>query len=145
MGTLTARQVAGYFLAQMDDDSGDTISNLKIQKLVYYAQGFHLAIYGKPLFREPIVAWAHGPVVVSLYHVYSAYEDKAIPKPEAIDFSVYSRTVRKLLDEVWCVFGQFSAWKLRNMTHDESPWKDAPRNGIISHKSMQVYFKQFVN
>jgi uncharacterized phage-associated protein len=52
-----------HFLKLSQPDIGDVISNLKLQKLLYYAQGFYLAIYGKALFEEDIVAWEHGPVV----------------------------------------------------------------------------------
>lgn len=46
------------------------------------------------------------------------------------------------MDEFYQVYGQFSAWKLRNMTHDEPPWKAAINNGgVISQKSMQRFFK----
>ena len=65
---LSCHDVAQYFLAQMDEDAGDLISNLKLQKLVYYAQGFALALHGRPLFRERVEAWTHGaPVVPELY------------------------------------------------------------------------------
>lgn len=66
MPNLTAKDVANYFLAQVDEECGDSISNLKLQKLLYYTQGFHLAMTGKLLFDEPIVNWQHGPVVESL-------------------------------------------------------------------------------
>lgn len=55
---LTCYDIADYFLSLCDDDNGDLISNLKIQKLVYYAQGFSLAINDKPLFEEKIQAWS---------------------------------------------------------------------------------------
>ncbi len=99
MASLTAQDVAKYFLAQIDDESGDTISHLKLQKLVYYAQGYHLALTGKPLFRDIIRAWAHGPVVRSVYNSYSKYGSKAIPRPKRVDFSRYSPEQRGLLDE----------------------------------------------
>lgn len=60
---LNCFDVAKYFLAQQDETAGDLISNLKLQKLIYYAQGFHLAISDRPLFPEPIKAWIHGPAV----------------------------------------------------------------------------------
>ena len=50
--TITANLIAKYILCLSDPKVGDVISNLKLQKLLYYAQGFHLAIYGKPLFIE---------------------------------------------------------------------------------------------
>ena len=59
---LSCYDVAQYFLAKSDEDAGDLMSNLKLQKLVYYAQGFALALFDKPLFSERIEAWIHGPV-----------------------------------------------------------------------------------
>lgn len=144
---ITCHDVAKYFLAQMDEDAGDLISNLKLQKLVYYAQGFHLALYGKPLFAEPIEAWTHGPVAPDLYHIYKNYGSNPIPVPTDIDFSKYDVQTQELLDDIYRVYGQFSAWKLRNMTHSEEPWKEAYEgNGIITHQAMKQYFlTQLVN
>jgi len=68
----TCFDVANYFLKRQDPDAGDLMSNLKLQKLVYYAQGFHLAMENSPLFNEPIEAWEHGPVCVPLYHKYKS-------------------------------------------------------------------------
>ena len=59
---LSCHDVAKYFLALTDEDAGDLISNLKLQKLVYYAQGFHLALFDTPMFGEPIEAWTHVPL-----------------------------------------------------------------------------------
>lgn len=139
----TCYEVADYFLSLVDEDAGDTISNMKLQKLVYYAQGFHLAIYGEPLFKERIEAWDHGPVIPDLYHRFKEYGSNTISKPDYIDFSKYSPEEKELLDEIWSVFGQYSAWKLRNMTHVEPPWRCAYENSpssVISEKSMIDYF-----
>lgn len=144
---LTAKDVARYFLATQDEDAGEGISNLKLQKLCYYAQGFSLALLDRPLFKDNIYAWAHGPVVPDLYHQYKTYGDGPIPAPDDFDFSVYDGETRELLDEVAQVYGQFSAWKLRNMTHSEPPWNDARRrmNGaLISADSMKFYFGTLV-
>lgn len=137
----TPKQVAEYFLCMSDPDIGDIISNLKLQKLVYYAQGFHLAMFDKPLFDEPILAWEHGPVVESLYQSYKSFGSGAIPQPDIFDDTVFTPEQINLLKEVFEVYGQFSAWKLRNMTHAEKPWNDTPRNQEISTTLMQEYFK----
>ncbi|MFC1736958.1 Panacea domain-containing protein [Candidatus Hydrogenedentota bacterium] len=141
MPGLTALDVAKYFLSKMSDECGDVISNLKLQKLVYYAQGFHLALMGRPLFKEQIKAWQHGPVIPSLYDKYKEYEARGIPRPDSIDLSKYDKPTVELLDEVYEVFGQFSAWKLRNMTHEEPPWKDTPMGGVITCPAMKKYFE----
>ena len=61
----TVDQIANYFLSLSDPEIGDGISNLKLQKLCYYAQGFYLAQHDTPLFEDTIEAWQHGPVSVS--------------------------------------------------------------------------------
>lgn len=141
---LSCHDVADYFLAQQDEESGDTISNLKLQKLVYYAQGFHLAIHGKPLFGEQIQAWTHGPVVPDLYHRFKGYGPGAIPQQGELDLSKYDKQTTELLNEVYSVYGQFSGWKLRNMTHEEAPWANAEKPGVITHEAMADYFKTLV-
>ena len=142
---LSALDVANYFLASSQEEAGDLISNLKLQKLVYYAQGFHLAVFDEPLFNESIEAWTHGPVVPDLYHYFKHYEAGPIPPPDEFEFDddKYDEEVKSLLDEVNEIFGQYSAWKLRNLTHDEPPWINSyekPSN-LIPVDSMKEYFK----
>ncbi len=141
MGELTAKDVADYFLANVDEEAGDNITNLKIQKLIYYAQGFHLALNdGKPLFQERIKAWGHGPVVPELYHEFKVSGSAPLPKPADFDPSKYDEPTRFILDEVWRVYGQFSPWRLREMTHEEPPWKETATNGVIDLELMRSYF-----
>ncbi len=139
---LTCKDVAEYFLSLQDEDAGDLISNLKLQKLVYYAQGCHLALYDEPLFEDRIEAWLHGPVVPSLYREYKTYGAAPIPNPGDTDCSKFDDEEREFLDEVYHVYGQFSAWKLKNMTHEDGPWRVASENQeAISNRSMKAYFK----
>jgi uncharacterized phage-associated protein len=145
---LTALQVAEYFLTLVDEEAGDSLSNLKLQKLVYYAQGFSLALTGEPLFNERIEAWQHGPVVPSLYRNYKQHGSEPVPVPEGgLKFEIYSEETRELLDEVYSVYGQFSASKLRNMTHQEPPWMEAigTSSRLISHQTMKDYFSTLVH
>ncbi len=141
----TSKQVAEYFLCLTDPDVGEIISNLKLQKLVYYAQGFHLAMHNRVLFDEPILAWEHGPVVENLYREYKQFGNQAIPQPETFDSSVFTDKQIDLLKEVYEVYGQFSAWKLRNMTHSEQPWLETPKNQVINPELMRSFFKNYVD
>jgi uncharacterized phage-associated protein len=140
----TAHEVAKYFVSLVDEAAGDSISNLKLQKLLYYAQGVNLALNDAPLFPETIEAWTHGPVVPYVYHQYKQHGGAPIPV-ERVNLEEYPKDLRDLLDEVNEVFGQFSASKLRAMTHSEPPWKDAPQGGVISLEAMKDYFKTVVN
>ena len=139
--------VAKYFLmlaASGEEDAGEAITHLKLQKLLYYAQGFFLAIFDKVLFTDSIQAWKQGPVVPSIWHSYKQMGAASIPAAE--DFEprkVLSDDEQELLNEVWNAYGQFSAWKLRNMTHEEPPWLkayQADRNAVISEESLRAYF-----
>ncbi|MDQ2731973.1 MAG: DUF4065 domain-containing protein [Armatimonadota bacterium] len=138
---MTCFDVADYFLATNRVDEGDLITNLKLQKLCYYAQGLYLALYDKPLFEETIEAWMHGPVIPELYHKYKVYGQKPIPPPEECDLSKCDADTLEVLEEVSNVYGQFSAWKLASLTHATPPYIMAGVNGVITPESMRSYFK----
>ena len=140
-----ASNVAKYFLWLVDPEVGEMMSNLKLQKLLYYSQGFHLAMYGSVLFDEDILAWEHGPVVESIYRAYKIYGAQGIPIPDDLDDLCLNETETNLLKEVYDVYGQFSAWKLRNMTHSEQPWIETPRNQPIDRALMQSFFKNYLS
>ena len=53
----TALQIADWFAGAIDREAGDSITHLKLQKLVYYAQAWFLALNDKPLFEEEMQAW----------------------------------------------------------------------------------------
>lgn len=142
----TALQVAEWFLAYnrnaMNEEGADYISNLKLQKLLYYAQGSFLAVNDSPLFDDDIVAWQHGPVVEAVYHQYKCNGANGIPYEKDFDFSEFTEEENELLSEVYSTFGQYSAWKLRNMTHEETPWQETPKNSVIPKEKIMEYFKQ---
>jgi uncharacterized phage-associated protein len=119
------------------------MTNLKLQKLVYYAQGFHLAIYGQPLFAERIYAWEYGPVVPNLYHALKKHGSNPISLSDLDSFprDRLDNGTKRLLSEINSVYGQFSAVRLMHLTHNEPPWKETPKGSIISHDSMKRFFR----
>jgi uncharacterized phage-associated protein len=139
---LTAHDAASYFLSLSTGEAGDYISNLKLQKLCYYAQGLHLALYDEPLFEDPIEAWQYGPVIPSLYQTYKAQGDKGID-PTSIDKDNYPPRVQEVIEDIYETYGQFSAWKLCTLTHQEPPWLEVygMGDGVISLETMRRYFK----
>jgi len=140
----SASMIAKWFLAWADFEEEGALSNLKLQKLLYYAQGHYLARNNRPLFDDDIQAWAHGPVVPSVYREYSSYGSAAIPSPGDFDYESIDTDTHNLLASLWETHGSKSAWKLRMMTHDEAPWKDAfqenSRNIVIEPKKIKKYF-----
>lgn len=125
MATYCADLIADYFRALANPEFGDVLSNLKLQKLCYYAAGMMAAVRQNnedPLFVEPIEAWQHGPVVPVEYHRFKEYGSGDIPAISDLDIDVIAANDRLVLDDVYNYYGQYSAWKLRNMTHEEAPW-----------------------
>jgi uncharacterized phage-associated protein len=121
---------ADYFI-RFSHEVGDPITNLKLQKLVYYAQAWHLALHGRPLLAERFQAWVHGPVCPPLYQRFRHYgwnpisEDVAVPTlPDGVE---------EHLREVMEAYGGFSAWDLERLTHAEEPWIRA-RGGLAAHE-----------
>lgn len=139
----SASKIAKYFLFKGNSDE-ELISNLKLQKLVYYAQGLHIALKGTPLFKENIEAWEYGPVVPELYSAYKSYGAGGIPPDDLFNPESIDSDTREYLDEVYSVFGQFSAVRLIDISHTDQCWKDAYPNGIIKHKAMETTLKKYI-
>jgi len=145
MRTYDANDVAAFFLARTNPEYGDFLSNLKLQKLCYYGAGLIAAVRKddtKPLFNDPIEAWMHGPVVPRLYHKFKMHGADAIPVASDFNFEKFDKKDRQILDDVYDFYGQYSAWKLRNMTHEEQPWLAAyaAEDKRISNGSLREFF-----
>lgn len=135
---LSCYDVANYFI-WLANEAKEDISNLKLQKLVYYSQGLYLALYKKPLFPEVIQAWELGPVIAPLYYEYKGcFRIKRLQEPELSQFSVDDLD---FLNHIHKTLGGLSAKHLSDKTHDEEPWKETPRNHEITQKSMMNFFK----
>jgi uncharacterized phage-associated protein len=140
-----ALTIAKWFIAWAEAE-GEELSNLKLQKLLYYAQGHHFAERHRPLFTESIQAWSHGPVVPDVYHEYKGCGSATIELPDEDPFTwdyVDSETA-EFLSRVWNTYGDFSAGRLRRMTHEEPPWRDHfrpdERGILIPQAEIEKYF-----
>lgn len=134
-----AHEVARYILSLIDTNVGDTVSNLKLQKILYYCQGYFLALYNKPLFPNKVYAWMYGPVVRDVYDTYKTYGAQALEPLGSYEGNL-SKEAKELIAKVYEQYGQFSAGKLVDMTHEESPWKDTPRDAEITTDAMKAFF-----
>lgn len=122
-------------------NGGELITNMKLQKMLYYVQGFHLAYFDEPLFDEEIEAWMYGPVVPKMYDLFCKYGDQGIVyEGEVITLSDKEE---RLFNEVFRVYGQYSAIGLMNLTHKETPWMETPTGygNIISKDLLKSFFK----
>lgn len=147
-------EIADYFIA-LSNDSQDLITNLKLQKLVYYAQAWFLGVTGKPIFEDEFQAWVHGPVIPSLYQKYKSlsYNPIVEDKSRAEDiFSSFDPQVQSVLKDVVEEYFGRTAFELERLTHSEDPWilarggkpSNEPSDAIISKDSMKKYYSQFV-
>ncbi|NQZ59284.1 MAG: SocA family protein [Lentisphaeraceae bacterium] len=138
----TAKDIAAS-LIEFGNESGGAISPLKIQKLLYYAQGWHLALAGQALFSDDIEAWDHGPVCADVYTQFKQYGWNAIPTPANQDVNTLTDTAKAFIAKIWKAYGHYSGKALEEMTHIESPWKDSydgTHGKVIPLDSIKKYF-----
>jgi uncharacterized phage-associated protein len=121
---ITSIDIATYFLSKGNEEE-EQLTHLKLQKLLYYAQCASLAECDQPLFPGSIEAWEHGPVVPTVWQNYKNYKTAPLPVTPPDDIPAMPTGTAQLLDRVYNFFGQYSAWKLRNLTHEETAWLEA--------------------
>ncbi|MCA1991342.1 MAG: DUF4065 domain-containing protein [Coleofasciculus sp. S288] len=132
---IDSLNAARYFIVRAYEDGIEAeMTNMKVQKLLYYAQSLHLALYDEPLFDEVIQAWRYGPVCPPAYRFYSEFEANQLPIPSKDILLQIPDQKRELLEEIWEYFGGYHAYRLSDMTHLEFPWKKA-RKGLPSDAS----------
>ena len=152
----TAETVADWFLVrhssemQIDEGVDEAITQMKLHKLMYYAQGVYLALFNQRLFDEDLLAWKHGPVVASTHARFKGRKEldddlneRQMENFESINDSEDSRMV---LEAVYSQFGGYTAGQLRNMTHKETPWIEAYGDGVnttaLDDSSITSYFRE---
>lgn len=147
----SASDLAKYIL-KWSKESDQRVTNKKLQKLLYYCQGWYLALTNRPLFADRIEAWVHGPVVPAVYHEYKQFGylpirvgdhgEKGLDIPDL-----------DVIAEVLDVYGGYDAAYLEWLSHNEPPWliaraglegRDAS-NAQITPQSLFDYFSSLVN
>ncbi len=139
-------EIADYMLCECRE-RGELLTNLKLQKLLYYAQAWHLALKGGALFEEDFQAWVHGPVLLSQYHRFKDY--KWMPIQQEIRRPRLGEGLENFLNEIIDIFGTETAVALEIMTHRERPWIEArgdlpphePCSNYISKETMASYYR----
>lgn len=135
--TVSAHDVADELRRRLPE-----IGVIKLHKLLYYAQGWHLTLVGEPLFREPIKAWANGPVVAELWADEKHGRGRPAPvRPNDDQLATIDYVVER--------YGRFTGKDLIRLTHTEGPWRDvseaddpgAASNPVISHEALRRWFE----
>jgi uncharacterized phage-associated protein len=146
-----AKEVARFLVhLAANSDEPDYLTNLRLQKLLYYVQAWSLVMRKQAMFGERIEAWVHGPVVREVYAAYANNGGRVI-LPEDIGEEEFGLTdeERSFVGSVWESYKGYSASKLREMTHEEDPWVNA-RKGCgpadsceaeLSREAILEYFR----
>ena len=139
-------KVADYLLVA-SRERGENLTNLKLQKLLYYSQAWFLSIHDEPLFEGTFQAWVHGPVLTSQYARFKANTWR--PIMDDVEAPELPPQIVRHLDEILDVFGTESAIALEAMTHAEDPWREARGNippdqsssAAIKNETMKRYYR----
>lgn len=161
MAPFPTLAVANYFIEKGRSVRGSAVDPMKLQKLLYFAHGWHLAVTGRPLIDEPVEAWRYGPVISSVYHEFKANGRFPIARPATcLDFDTYeeyaprvpedAKETREILEKVWKVYGGLTGPELSAMTHEpDTPWakvwEEAEAEGIrrgrdIPNSDIRAFF-----
>ena len=141
-----ARDVARFFidLAQKraEHHLDDRMTNLRLQKMLYFAQGWSLARNGKPLFEEPIEAWPYGPVVPEVYHEYAWAGAQGLSEKNEVSRDWFTDEEYALLLDVAQRYAEYSMSSLVNLSHaQEGPWNGKNRSEVIGREEIKRYFE----
>ncbi len=126
----TAMQIANFFIRKAKEEN-IKLDPMKLQKLLYYAYGWHYVNFNRPLFTDTIQAWKFGPVIEDIYHVYKKYGNENIPgflsnaaikKLDSVN-EKDAETVN-FLNEFWDKYKNYSGIYLSRTSHmSGSPWE----------------------
>jgi len=149
---MNLHDVCDYVIVRLAE-GGEKLNHLKLQKLMYYIQAWHLAFYGRALFAGKFQAWIHGPVSRELYDRFveskSLYSTVGREDVRAeFDQNSIPDTARAHIDSVLEVYAPMTDSQLEDMAHEEDPWMEARRGYAVtqrceaelSEKTMKEYY-----
>lgn len=132
MSEVTVFDVAKWYLSKA------SMTPKKLQKIVYYAYAWFLTLMNENencldnrLFNNRFEAWVHGPVCPDLYNEYKKYGYKEIPRDTTCAIN-FSDDINDILNQVWDVYGGYTAGQLESISHQEVPWINA-RQGCAAY------------
>lgn len=138
-----------HYIIDYCNERGRGISNLKLQKILYFVQAEFLVSTPYPCFKDRIEAWDFGPVVPNVYHQYKLFGSSIIPArmndilvPYFEDISFEDQLmINSIVDDA----SRYTASQLVQITHNQAPWKNAYRRGfnnVISNEAIRDYFRE---
>lgn len=148
---FSAQEVANYFIElannQVIDEDGTSegITNLKLQKILYFAQAAFVSINDDALFADKIEAWKYGPVIKVIYDEFKVNGNQPIENGGSVP--EMEESTMNFLNSIWEIYGKFSAAELVEITHSHKPWKQAffegKDGGEITVDALKAYYKGY--
>ncbi len=118
-----------------------SLTPLKLQKLLYLAQGWSFVWDNVAAFPEVFSAWQYGPVNEEVYEFFKKYGRSEIPESEGCS-ELTDENVADTLKAIWSEYGKMTAYALVELTHKQTPWREAYEQGCkISNSSIRAYFQ----
>jgi uncharacterized phage-associated protein len=138
---ITILDAARYLIFLSYGKYKNSLTPLKLQKILYLAQGWSYVWDNVAIFPEEFSAWKYGPVNEKVYETFKQYGKSEIPEYEGIS-EISDINIADTLEAVWLEFGKMTAYDLVELTHMQSPWIIAYSDGHkISNRSIQEYFQ----
>lgn len=146
--TVDSIELSKYIICKMNE-KGKKINHLKLQKLLYYIQAWHLVYTEEPLIEEDFEAWLHGPVNRNVWNYYKKFSIMLdeLPCEKNININL-TEEQEQIIDDVLDEYGTKSGYYLECLTHVEDPWKDARTKGentIICKEKMEEYYSKLID
>ena len=138
--TATAIDIAKYIVYSFQN-VGDYISNMKLQKLLYYIQGWHLAIYNTAAFDEKLEAWELGAVQPEVYYKYKKYEFR--PITEDVEEPILDENLVELIDKILDEYGGETGFALHQLMQEEKAWLNAYKKKGFRNEIKKSAIKKF--
>ncbi|MGL4848518.1 MAG: Panacea domain-containing protein [Clostridium sp.] len=152
---MDALEVSMYII-KYADKKGKALTNIKLQKILYYIQVNFLVQKGQPCIKDKFMRWEYGPVIESVYYEFRRYGKNEIPKTHksySVKYNImkfekveiqeekdliykYENLINKVIDK----YIDMDAFQLVKKTHDEDPWKITDENKEISHHEIRKYY-----
>lgn len=133
------KDIAAY-IVNYSIETNNYVSNLKLQKLLYYVQAYFAVQKNTPCFNEEIRHWRHGPVVREVYSEYKVYFNDDIIDNKTCDFIEDSD--KDLINEVVDSYRRYNAWDMVKKTHEEEPWVNTDSDDIIGFNEIKKYYNE---
>ena len=145
------RAVANRIIEIANEKELDGFTPMQIIKLVYFADGWSLALLDKSIHNSEAYAWRYGPVIPEVYWAFERFGRTKIDKKACDDFGIeyesnFSQDEETILEEMVDIYGQLHAFEMSDITHEEgTPWYKAYQKGersVIPKSTIRAHFKE---